>query len=300
MVLDPNNNLVLHSGGHLLVGTYYMAVSKTTDSGTSWTRDTLETVYSTCNALRVDPSNSNLVYAGGYTGFYKSTDAGATWSQSSTGLSGTVNDIAIDPLTSSTLYAASSNGVFKSTNSGTNWSDVGCSGVNSIVIDVTTVTTIYAGTSNGVYFRTNGGSNWTAMNDGLLMTNVTSLGLYQNNYLYAGTDGAGMWRWTLNVGAEERHEKTVLIMMLACYPKPARGNVTICYTLSKELVTDLCVYDVQGRLVVQLARERQTAGDYSVIWHGKDTRGNAVPSGIYFCKLVTDDAMAIEKIILVK
>lgn len=300
MVFDPNNSLVLYSGGHLLVSTYNMAVSKTTDSGTSWARDTLETVYSTCNALRVDPSNSNLVYAGGHTGFYKSTNAGGTWAQSSTGLSGTVNDIVIDSLNSSILYAGTSNGVFKSTNSGSNWSDMGCSGVSSIVIDVTTVTTIYAGTSSGVYFSTNGGSNWTAMNEGLLMTNVTSLGLYHNNYLYAGTDGAGMWRWTLNVGAEERHEKTVLIMMLACHPKPARGNVTICYTLSKELVTDLSVYDVQGRLVVQLARARQTAGDYSVTWYGKDTRGNAVPSGIYFCKLVTDDAIAIEKIILVK
>ncbi len=300
MVLDPNNSSVLYSGGHLLVGTYYMAVSKTTDSGSSWSRDTLETVYSTCSALRVDPSNSDLVYAGGYTGFYRSTNAGATWAQSSTGLSGTVNDIAIDPLTSSTLYAATSNGVYKSTNSGASWSDVGCSGVNSIVIDVTTITTIYAGTSSGVYFSTNGGSNWTVMNEGLLMTNVTSLGVYHNHYLYAGTDGAGMWRWTLNVGAEERHEKTVPIMILSCYPKPARGNVTICYTLNKELVTDLSVYDVQGRLVAQLSRERQAAGDYSITWHGQDAHGNTVSSGIYFCKLVTDDAIAIEKIILVK
>jgi len=300
LVFDPSNNLVLYSGGHVYVATYNMAISKTTDGGTSWTRDTLETSYSTCNALRVDPSNSNMVYAGGYTGFYRSTNAGATWAQSSAGLSGTVNDIAIDPLTSSTLYAATSNGVHKSTNSGMSWSDVGCSGVNSIVIDVTTITTIYAGTSSGVYFSTNGGSNWTAMNEGLLMTNVTSLGLYHDNYLYAGTDGAGMWRWTLNVGAEERYEKTVPIMILACYPKPARGNVTICYTLSKELVTDLSVYDVQGRLVAQLARERQAAGDYSVIWHGQDARENAVSSGIYFCKLVTDDAIAIEKIILLK
>lgn len=300
MVIDPTNSSVLYSGGHLLVSTYNMAVSKTTDNGTSWTRDTLETVYSTCYALRVDPSNSSRVYAGGYTGFYRSTNAGATWAPSSTGLSGTVNDIVVDPLTSSTLYAATSNGVFKSTNSGSNWSDMGCTGVTSIVIDVSAVTTIYVGTSNGVYFSTNGGSNWTAMNEGLLITNVTSLGLYHDNYLYAGTDGAGMWRWTLNVGAEERHEKTVLIMTLACHPKPARGNVTICYTLSKDLVTDLSVYDIQGRLVVQLARERQVAGDYSVTWHGKDTRGNAVSSGIYFCKLVTDNAIAIDKIILVK
>ncbi len=282
------------------MSTYNMAVSKTTDSGTSWTRDTLETVYSTCYALRVDPSNSNMVYAGGYTGFYRSTNAGATWAQSSTGLSGTVNDIVVDPLNSSILYAGTSNGVFKSINSGSSWSNMGCTGVSSIVIDVSTITMIYAGTSSGVYFSTNGGSTWTAMNEGLLITSVTSLGLYHDNYLYAGTDGAGMWRWTLNVGAEERHEKTVLIMMLACHPKPARGNVTICYTLSKELVTDLSVYDVQGRLVVQLARARQVAGDYSVTWHGKDTRGNAVSSGIYFCKLVTDDAIAIEKIILVK
>lgn len=277
-----------------------MAVSKTTNSGASWTRDTLETIYSTCYALCVDPSNSNLVYAGGYTGLYRSTNAGATWAQSSTGLSGTVNDIVVDPLNSSILYAGTSSGVFKSTNGGSSWNNTGCTGVTSIVIDVSTVTTIYAGTSSGVYFSTNGGSNWTAMNEGLIVTTVTSLGLYHDNYLYAGTDGAGMWRWTLNVGAEEQHEKTVPIMILTCYPKPARSKVTICYTLSNEIFTDLSIYDAQGRLVDQLTRERQVAGDYSVIWNGKDTRGNEVPSGIYFCKLVTDDATAIEKIILVK
>lgn len=276
-----------------------MAVSKSTDSGTTWTRDTLATTYSTCNALRVDASNSNFVYAGGYTGFYKSTNAGATWAQSSTGLSGTVNDIVIDPLNNTNLYAGTSSGVFKSTNSGATWSNTGCTGVTSIVIDVTSVTTIYAGTSSGVYFSTDGGSNWTAMNDGLLITNVTSLGLYHDNYLYAGTDGAGMLRWQLIVGVAEDKEESVP-KILVCHPKPARGNVTIRYTLSKELVADLSVYDVQGRLVAQLTQEKQTVGDYSVTWHGDDARGNAVPAGIYFCKLVTEDATAIEKIILVK
>lgn len=276
-----------------------MAISKTTDNGASWSRDTLETAYSTCNALRADPTRSSYIYTGGNTGFYKSTDAGASWFKSSTGLSGTVNDIAIDPDNSTVLYAATSNSVYKSTNSGASWNDMGLNGVTSIVIDVTTVTTIYVGTTTGVYYSTNGGSSWTAMNEGLLIPNVTSLGVYHDNYLYAGTDGAGMWRWEIVVGVAEDKEEG-MPRILTCHPKPARDLVTIRYALNRELVANVSIYDIQGRLVTQLIREKQATGDHSVIWHGEDARGNDVPAGVYFCKLATQEGTAIEKIILVR
>ncbi|OGC41310.1 hypothetical protein A2Y85_07940 [candidate division WOR-3 bacterium RBG_13_43_14] len=298
--MDPNNNQVLYSGGYIYTTTYLMSVSKSTDAGATWTRDTLETtVYSTCTALRIDPSNSNLVYAGGYTGFYKSTDAGNNWVKSSTGLTGTVNDIAIDPNNSSILYAGSSSGAFKSTNGGTNWSSTGLTGVTSLAIDVTTSTTIYAGTSSGVYYSTNGGSNWTLMNTGLFNTNISSLGVNHNNYLFTGTDGASMYRWSLAVGMQE-NSKNIVPMNISCQPNPTKGNLSINYTLGRDQNACLSIYDIQGRQVVELISTYQTAGDHSVIWRGTDNKGYPVPAGVYFCKLITDDVKAIEKIIMIK
>jgi hypothetical protein len=275
-----------------------MAVSKSTNSGSSWERDTLTTVYAMCYALRVDPSNSNIIYAGGNAGVYKSTNAGSTWFVSTTGLSGTVYDITVDPNNTAILYAGTSSGVYKSTNSGANWTSTGCTGVNAVIVDHTT-NTVYAGTNSGVYYSTNGGGSWTVMNTGLMNTNVTSLGLNHGVYLFAGTDGAGMWRWSLAVGTEE-HKEHNIARSLVCHPNPAQDAMTIQYTLSRTLHVDLSIYDVKGRKVVMLVNEQRSTGSHSVAWHGKDEHGAPVPAGIYFCKLVTDDATAIQKIIRLK
>jgi len=57
---------------------------------------------------------------------FKSTNGGATWSGSSTGLTNTsVNILAIDPQTPTTLYVGTNGGgVFKSTDGGAHWSDM--------------------------------------------------------------------------------------------------------------------------------------------------------------------------------
>ncbi|MBN2620760.1 T9SS type A sorting domain-containing protein [candidate division WOR-3 bacterium] len=275
-----------------------MAVSKSTNSGSSWERDTLTTVYAMCYALCFDPANSNIIYAGGNAGVYKSTNAGSTWFVSTTGLSGTVYDITVDPDNSATLYAGTSSGVYKSTNSGTNWSSTGCTNVKAVVVDNTT-NTVYAGTGGGVYYSTNGGGSWTVMNTGLLNTNVTSLGLNHGIYLFAGTDGAGMWRWSLAVGAEENTQHDIA-RALVCHPNPTNGAMTIQYTMSRPLHADLSIYDVQGRKIVTLVNEQRSTGSRSVTWYGEDEHGAPVPAGIYFCKLVTDDATTIQKIIRLK
>ncbi len=79
-------------------------------------------------AIVIDPINPSTIYAALHTftstsGVYKSTDSGASWSQ--TGFDFNVRALAIDPLNPSTLYvAADISGVFKSTDGGNNWSPI--------------------------------------------------------------------------------------------------------------------------------------------------------------------------------
>jgi hypothetical protein len=66
-------------------------------------------------SLAIDPSTPATLYAGRLNGgVFKSTDGGATWSASNTGLTNfNVPSLAIDPLTPATLYAGTQgNGVF--------------------------------------------------------------------------------------------------------------------------------------------------------------------------------------------
>ncbi len=305
MIIDPNNSSVLYGGGYVynpdsLVLTYVMAVSKTTDAGTTWHRDTLTTVYGICYALRVDRTNSNIVYAGGYNGaLYKSTNAGSTWFLSNTGLSGTVNDLVIGSTKANVVYAGSSAGVFKSTNAGTSWSNTGCTNVNAVLINPTNENEIYAATSTGVYKSTTGGGGWTAMNTGLSNTNTTSLGIYASNYVFVGTYGSSMSRWNIMVGAEEQ-KTTGFKTMFTVKPNPSAGWTRIAYDVTQAGRVNLAVYDIQGRLVSVLVNTNQAPGTHTAVWNGLDENGNCAASGVYFCRLAAGEEQLIQKLILTR
>ncbi|MEO6490183.1 MAG: proprotein convertase P-domain-containing protein, partial [Ferruginibacter sp.] len=75
-------------------------------------------------AVAVDPINANLVYLGGTgttTTFTISTDGGATFTSSASGLHTDSHVITVAPSLPSTIYFGSDGGIYKSTNSGTSW-----------------------------------------------------------------------------------------------------------------------------------------------------------------------------------
>jgi photosystem II stability/assembly factor-like uncharacterized protein len=149
--------------------------------------------------------------AGAARGFFKSTNAGASWGLSSTNLQTTyVYAIAINPTTPSTIYAGTDGGVYKTTNSGGTWSTTGsipARWVRQLLIDPTSTNTVYAGTEVGVFKSTDGGTTWIARNNGLLQSNtsadVRGLALHASspNTIYAAgfggvfktTDGGANW-----------------------------------------------------------------------------------------------------------
>ena len=84
-------------------------------------------------SLAVDTRTPSTWYAGGTTGIFKSTDAGATWTATgSTGLSNCVfvapvcgaTALAINPAQQSIVYALTSNGIVKTADSGASWNPV--------------------------------------------------------------------------------------------------------------------------------------------------------------------------------
>lgn len=83
-------------------------------------------------------------------------------------------------------------------------------------------------------------------------------------------------------------------------PNPFIKSTTIRYELPTTLRTNVGIYNVSGRLIKTLVDESQKSGYYTVTWNGKDRRGNTVPSGIYFAKLVAEGYAATKKMVLVK
>ncbi len=79
------------------------------------------------------------------------------------------------------------------------------------------------------------------------------------------------------------------------YPNPFNPRTTIDFTLRKEGMTKLIVYNVLGQEVKVLINEKMRVGSYSVPFDGSH-----LSSGIYFYKLESNNQIEIKKMLLVK
>jgi hypothetical protein len=84
---------------------------------------------------------------------------------------------------------------------------------------------------------------------------------------------------------EHQLSKPNEFMLHQNYPNPFNPETSIKFDLPQPGFILISVIDVSGRLVRKLVSESRKAGSYSVKWDGKDSEGNAVPSGIYVCRM---------------
>ncbi|MBK8552209.1 MAG: T9SS type A sorting domain-containing protein [Ignavibacteria bacterium] len=85
------------------------------------------------------------------------------------------------------------------------------------------------------------------------------------------------------------------------YPNPFNPSTIINYNLPKSSSISLKVYDMLGNEIKTLvSNPNQNAGSYNVEWDGKDERGVAASSGVYFYKLISADFNKTMKMILMK
>ena len=84
------------------------------------------------------------------------------------------------------------------------------------------------------------------------------------------------------------------------YPNPFNPRTNVGFTLAREEVVTVRVYDAAGRLVRNLLNEVRPAGEQSVMWDGVDDAGTAVGSGVYHVQLVVASGSLQTKLVLVE
>ncbi len=84
------------------------------------------------------------------------------------------------------------------------------------------------------------------------------------------------------------------------YPNPFTPETTIAYSVPKAGPASLKIYNTKGQLVRTLVDDVREAGKHSVVWNGKDNRGNSVASGLYFYRLSSDGNTVTRKMLLAK
>lgn len=168
LAIDPQRPNVLYAG---TTGGVYRTINGTE----SWEKKThgmiaadakMASMALGVNALAVDPTNSDVVYAGTTKGLYKSMDQGEHWVK----IQGSIQDsyvsaIQVDPSQPSTLYMATSDRVQKSENSGATWvpkiNGLDATSIRSLQINPSDPRVLYVGSNGGGLYRSaDAGASW--------------------------------------------------------------------------------------------------------------------------------------------
>ena len=83
-------------------------------------------------------------------------------------------------------------------------------------------------------------------------------------------------------------------------PNPFNPQTQISYQIARESRVTLTVYSETGQEVIRLVNEKQSAGNYQVVWDGRDGAGRKAASGLYLYQLETDDSVVTKRMALIK
>ena len=84
------------------------------------------------------------------------------------------------------------------------------------------------------------------------------------------------------------------------YPNPFNPTTRLTVEMPKTAILDVSVFDVLGRKINTLLQGEQSAGYHTVEWNGTDAQGLAVPTGMYFVRMTSEEFNTVRKIMLLK
>lgn len=251
-------------------------------------------------SLAIDSSNN--IFAGTKVdGIFKSTDAGAFWTETGIDSSSSplmfcsVKSIEID--NAGRIFAGTDTaGAFYSDNSGITWKRLSSiSGMNVSCVLVSQSSKYFAGTlDRGVFMSTDRGLSWRSVNSGLTDSSVASLIFDPVGNVVAATD-SGIFVGAIVTGIHQNAEIPSSFNLYQNYPNPFNPSTAIGYQLSVVNHVTLKVYDVLGREVRTLVDEIGKPGRYEV-----EFDGSKLSSGMYFYRLVAGSYVETKKMVLIK
>jgi hypothetical protein len=294
--------------GLAAAGGLYVTQSGGSGSG-AWTRITTPSI-SNATAVHVYPSDLSFMWAASGSNFYRSTDAGTTFTKGTTNPAGatTITGIVADPTNPLNIWicsqgtGTSNKHVYKSVDGGMtftalpNFPNVGC---NWIARRHSTGG-LFVATDKGVLYTVDEGQSWFALEEGLPNVQVLTVKVRGTNseWLLAGTYGRGMFKLHIGDLTSTEEPKTApsasVVTLNAVSPNPiTNGNGTINFSLSKSTIVTATLYDVLGRTVKILAKSPFGEGKHSL-----NFTTNELPSGAYIISIAADGVAKTQRIVI--
>ena len=139
IAVDANNSNIIYitTGDRDNSETSFVGVYKSINGGVTWNTTGTISGASRASDIYINPTDSNMVWVATSAGFFRSINAGTSWTRT---LIGNIKDIKIKPTDPTVVYAVSSNTFYRSTDSGSSFTTI-TNGLPSasgrLVIDVT-------------------------------------------------------------------------------------------------------------------------------------------------------------------
>lgn len=165
---------------HLLLGTIDGQIYQSTDGARTWARlanFNRSSIY--IDHIIIDPRDSKTVYVAAHKhkepgGFFKTTDGGQTWRESTELKTEALHSLAQSPTDPNILLAGSNRGVYRSVDAGETWTQFQTSAypdirnIESIAVDPRNANAIYIGTWHLPWKTEDGGATWKSIKTGMI------------------------------------------------------------------------------------------------------------------------------------
>ncbi len=227
LVVDPSNP------EHFYLGTLDGQMYTSVDGGESWSRITsfnYPTLY--IDHIIVDPRDVKTIYVGAHRhknpgGFFKSTDAGQTWTEAKDLKGEALHALTQSSKTPDILIAGTNSGILRSKDAGESWERLptaatpGLINVESLAIDPRNTDVIYAGTWYLPYKSTDGGQTWKVIKNGMIDdSDVFAIDIDPRNPnhviasacsgIYDSRDAGETWKKVQGIPSQSRRTRAIL------------------------------------------------------------------------------------------
>jgi hypothetical protein len=109
----------------------------------------------------------------------------------------------------------------------------------------------------------------------------------------------GAYEWTATANPEE-DIPLADVSTMSIYPNPFKQTATISFQHMSKSMLEIDVFNVKGQLVKTLLSEHKNSGSNQITWDGRDHNGKMCSSGIYYCRVISNDKIYTRKLMLVK
>jgi len=281
---------------------WYKTLLKTTDGGLTFS-NTFGSAYYMWQKTFI--LNNYIFLMGNDGALFRSTNSGSTWDSLYTGMPNSLSSAQFFENGKGFIFGCCG-AFFRTSNFGNHWEHDTVYLTKGWALEDCYFSNDVSGWSVGEYGSivrtTDGGNSWETLpfnNNSItfksvkFVNNQTGWIVGSEGTILKTTNGGGKG---IPIGIETQQANVPSEFLLQQnYPNPFNPSTNIKFILNKSSNVKLSIYNVNGKLENILTEDFYREGEYQITWKAVNQ-----PSGIYYCKIETNNGSQVVKMSLIK